>query len=76
MTQSFSGGKVAGLALLVGGIGWFAWKIPKGTDEWKPFLNAGVGLMAATFGCVLLFRKIPTAEIGWIGIEEKEETTA
>ena len=66
-------GKIAGIALLVGGFAWFAWKIPKGREEWKPFATAGIGLMAATLGGVILFRKIPTAEVGWVDIGKEEE---
>ena len=64
-------GKLAGFALLIGGIGWFAWKIPKGAADWKPFFTAGLGLMGATLGAVILFRKIPTAEVGWIDLTKE-----
>ena len=66
-------GKLAGIALLIGGIGWFAWKIPKGREDWKPFFTAGLGLMSATLGAVILFRKIPTADIGWIDLTQEED---
>lgn len=68
-------GKIAGVALLVGGLAWFAWKIPKGREEWKPFFTAGLGLMAATLGGVIIFRKIPTAEVGWIDLTKEDEGT-
>mgnify|MGYP004451241839 CR=1 FL=1 len=73
-------GKLAGFALLIGGIGWFAWKIPKGAADWKPFFTAGLGLIGATLGAVILFRKIPTAEVGWIdltkevGLDDEEDS--
>ena len=66
-------GKLAGIALLIGGIGWFAWKIPKGAADWKPFFTAGLGLMGATLGAVILFRKIPTAEVGWIDLTKEDD---
>ena len=66
-------GKLAGIALLIGGIGWFAWKIPKGAADWKPFFTAGLGLIGATLGAVILFRKIPTAEVGWIDLTKEDD---